>query len=159
MGNYWLMKSEPDVYSIDMLVRDGRQNWDGVRNYTARNNMRAMELGDLAFFYHSSCEPPGIAGLMRISKLAHPDPSQFDPKSPYYDAKSKREAPRWDMVTVEPVQKAPTLVTLEQLKEDPRLEGMVVRQRGMRLSVQPVTAKHFAHVVTLAGLAGLKLRK
>jgi predicted RNA-binding protein with PUA-like domain len=159
MGNYWLMKSEPDVYSIDMLVRDGRQNWDGVRNYTARNNMRAMELGDLAFFYHSSCEPPGIAGLMRISKIAHPDPSQFDPKSPYYDAKSKREAPRWDMVTVEPMQKAPTLVTLEQLKEDPKLEGMVVRQRGMRLSVQPVTAKHFAYVANLAGLAGLKLRK
>lgn len=156
MPNYWLMKSEPDVYSMDMLVRDGRQNWDGVRNYTARNNMRAMALGDLALFYHSSCEPPGVAGLMRISKLAHPDPSQFDPKSPYYDPKSKPEAPRWDMVTVEPVQKAPKLVTLAELKADPKLEGMVVRERGVRLSVQPVTPKHFAHV---AGLAGLKLRK
>jgi predicted RNA-binding protein with PUA-like domain len=156
MSSYWLMKSEPEVYSIDMLVRDGQQSWDGVRNYTARNNMRAMALGDLAFFYHSSCEPPGVAGLMRISKLAHPDPSQFDPKSPYYDAKSKREAPRWDMVTVEPVQKAPKLVTLAELKEDPKLEGMVVRERGVRLSVQPVTAKHFAYVLALAGL---KLRK
>jgi len=152
MANFWLMKSEPDVYSMDMLVRDGRQNWDGVRNYTARNNMRAMALGELAFFYHSSCEPPGIAGLMRISKIAHPDPSQFDPKSPYFDPKSKREAPRWDMVTVEPVQKAPTLVTLGDMKEDPKLEGMLVRQRGMRLSVQPVTQKHFAYVLSLAGL-------
>jgi predicted RNA-binding protein with PUA-like domain len=152
MANFWLMKSEPDVYSMDMLVRDGRQNWDGVRNYTARNNMRAMVLGDLALFYHSSCEPPGVAGLMRISKIAHPDPSQFDPMSPYFDPKSKREAPRWDMVTVEPVQKAPTLVTLGDMKEDPKLEGMLVRQRGMRLSVQPVTQKHFAYVLGLAGL-------
>ena len=156
MPNYWLMKSEPDVYSMDMLVRDGRQDWDGVRNYTARNNMRAMALGDLAFFYHSSCEPPGVAGLMRISKLARPDPSQFDPTSPYYDSKSKREAPRWDMVTVEPVQKAPRLVTLAELKADPQLEGMVVRERGVRLSVQPVSARHFAHVATLGGL---KLKK
>ncbi|HYH40865.1 MAG TPA: EVE domain-containing protein [Burkholderiales bacterium] len=156
MTSYWLMKSEPDVYSIDMLARDGRQNWDGVRNYTARNNMRAMALGDLALFYHSSCEPPGVVGLMRIAKLAHPDPSQFDPKNEYYDAKSKREAPRWDMVTVEPVQKAPNMVTLEQLKADPKLEGMVVRERGSRLSVQPVSAKHFAHVVDLAGI---RLRK
>jgi len=152
MPKYWLMKSEPDVYSMDMLARDGKQNWDGVRNYTARNNMRAMALGDLALFYHSSCEPPGVAGLMRISKLAHPDPSQFDPKSPYYDAKSKREAPRWDMVTVEPVQKAPTFVTLAELKADPKLEGMVVRERGVRLSVQPVTPQHFARVLDLAGL-------
>lgn len=153
---FWLMKSEPDVYSMDMLVRDGKQNWDGVRNYTARNNMRAMALGDLALFYHSSCEPPGVAGLMRISKTAHPDPSQFDPKSPYYDPKSKREAPRWDMVTVAPVQKAPTLVTLAAIKDDPKLDGMLVRQRGMRLSVQPVSAKHFAH---LLGLAGLRMPK
>jgi predicted RNA-binding protein with PUA-like domain len=156
MSNFWLMKSEPDVYSMDMLVRDGKQNWDGVRNYTARNNMRAMALGDLALFYHSSCEPPGVAGLMRIRKTAHPDPSQFDPKSPYYDPKSKPEAPRWDMVTVEPVQKAPTLVTLAAIKDDPKLEGMVVRQRGMRLSVQPVSAKHFAYVL---GLAGLRMPK
>jgi predicted RNA-binding protein with PUA-like domain len=152
MAQFWLMKSEPDVYSMDMLARDGKQNWDGVRNYTARNNMRAMALGDLAFFYHSSCEPPGVAGLIRISKLAHPDPSQFDPKSPYYDAKSKRDAPRWDMVTVEPVQKAPTFVTLAELKTDPKLEGMVVRERGVRLSVQPVTPQHFARVLDLAGM-------
>jgi predicted RNA-binding protein with PUA-like domain len=136
---------------MDMLARDGKQNWDGVRNYTARNNMRAMALGDLAFFYHSSCEPPGVAGLIRISKLAHPDPSQFDPKSPYYDAKSKREAPRWDMVTVEPVQKAATFVTLAELKADATLEGMLVARRGMRLSVQPVEPVHFAHVLKLAG--------
>jgi len=152
MPSYWLMKSEPDVYSIDMLVRDGQQDWDGVRNYSARNNMRAMALGDLAFFYHSSCEPPGVVGLMKIGKLAHPDPSQFDPKSPYYDPKSKPEAPRWDMVTVQPVQRAQKIVSLAELKEDPKLEGMLVRQRGMRLSVQPVAPPHFAHVLRLAGI-------
>jgi predicted RNA-binding protein with PUA-like domain len=149
--SYWLMKSEPDVYSLDMLLRDGRQNWDGVRNYTARNNMRAMQLGDLALFYHSSCDPPGVAGISRISKLARPDPSQFDPKSPYYDPKSKKDAPRWDMVEVEPVERFAELVTLETLKSDPKLEGMLVRQRGMRLSVQPVDAKHWKRVLQLAG--------
>ncbi len=148
---YWLMKSEPDLYSMDMLVRDGRQNWDGVRNYQARNHMRAMSLDDWALFYHSSCEPPGVVGLSRISKTAVTDPSQLDPKSPYYDPKATKEKPRWDMVEVEPVERFGRIVTLEELKTDPELEGMLVRQRGMRLSVQPVDPAHFAHVLKLAG--------
>jgi len=152
MPGYWLMKSEPDVYSMDMLARDGRQNWDGVRNYQARNHMRAMALGDLAFFYHSSCEPPGVVGLIRISKLAHPDPSQFDPKSPYFDPKSTRDAPRWDMVEVQPVTVAPRMVTLAELKADDELEGMLVAKRGMRLSVQPVEPRHFTRILKLAGM-------
>jgi predicted RNA-binding protein with PUA-like domain len=148
---YWLMKSEPDVYSMDDLLRDKRQPWDGVRNYQARNHLRSMQKGDLALFYHSSCEPPGVAGLCRVLETAVPDPSQHDKKSQYFDAKSTREAPRWFMVTVEPVERFKRFVTLAELKADATLEGMLVARRGMRLSVQPVEPVHFAHVLKLAG--------
>jgi predicted RNA-binding protein with PUA-like domain len=111
-----------------------------------------MHLGDLALFYHSSTEPPGVAGLMKIGREAYPDDTQFDPKSPYFDEKSKLEAPRWDRVDVEFVAKAPNYVPLEVLKTDPRFEGMLVIKRGMRLSVQPVEASHFKLVLKLAGL-------
>ena len=113
---YWLMKSEPDVYSIDDLERDGSTYWEGVRNYTARNNMRKMTVGDLVLYYHSNAKPPGVAGVARITKEACPDPHQWDPKSKYYDAKSTQENPRWSMVDVEFVEKLPNMVSLDTMK-------------------------------------------
>lgn len=150
-AQYWLMKSEPDVYSIDDLARERVGTWEGVRNYQARNYMRTMRAGDLAFLYHSSVEPPGLAGLMRVQREAYVDPTQFDPKSPYYDDKSKPEAPRWDRVDVEFIERLPRFVTLEELKADPKCEGMLVIKRGMRLSVQPVEKPAFAHLLKRAG--------
>lgn len=147
---YWLMKSEPGVYSIDDLERDRRTGWEGVRNYQARNFMRdEMKVGDLILFYHSSSEPPGVAGIAKVARAAYPDPSQFDRKSPYFDAKSDRSAPRWMMVEVELVEKLAAIVTLETLKNDPSLEGMLVTRKGQRLSVQPVDAAHFTRVLKL----------
>jgi predicted RNA-binding protein with PUA-like domain len=147
--NYWLMKSEPDVYSIDDLARDGSTYWEGVRNYSARNNMRRMQRGDLVLFYHSNAKPPGVAGIARVLKEAYPDPHQWDRKSKYHDQKSTRENPRWSMVDVEFVEKLPTLVPLNTLKTAKGLGEMVVTKRG-RLSVQPVTAKEFEIVKRLA---------
>jgi predicted RNA-binding protein with PUA-like domain len=154
---YWLMKTEPDVYSIDDLAQAGQSPWEGVRNYQARNHMRDMRIGDLALFYHSSTEPPGVVGISRVCREAYPDETQFDPKSEYYDAKSKKDAPRWDRVEVEMVEKLPQIVTLETLKNDPACEGMLVVKRGMRLSVQPVDKLHFQHVLAL-GKAKTKVR-
>lgn len=149
--HYWLMKSEPDVYGIDTLEREKVGTWEGVRNYQARNHMRDMRVGDLALFYHSNANPSGVVGLMRIHREAYVDETQFDPKSDYYDAKSKREAPRWDRVDVAFAEKFPREVSLEQLKNDPACEGMLVIKRGMRLSVQPVDKAHVRHVMKLAG--------
>jgi predicted RNA-binding protein with PUA-like domain len=150
MTSYWLMKSEPDVFSIDDLKRDGSTTWEGVRNFTARNFMRdAMLLGDLVLYYHSNAEPSGVAGLAKVSKLAYPDPTQFDKKSEYYDATAKKDEPRWLMVEVAFVEKFPTLVSLETLKKDKALAKMLVVQKGQRLSVQPVEGKHFDRVVAL----------
>jgi len=150
MPKLWLMKSEPDVYSIDDLRRDGTESWEGVRNYQARNFMREMTKGDLVLFYHSSTKPPGVAGVCRVSREAYPDDTQFNKKSQYYDPKSKKEDPRWSMVDVEFVEKFSELVSLEALKEDPALEGMRVTQKGSRLSVQPVDKKHFKRVLKMA---------
>ena len=147
--SYWLMKTEPEVYSIDVLAAKGRGSWDGVRNYQARNHMRAMKSGDLVLFYHSSTEPPGVAGIARVCREAYPDPTQFDPEDHHYDAKSNRDAPRWDMVDVELVEKLPRYVPLETLKSDAGLAGMLVAKRGMRLSVQPVSREHFRRVLAL----------
>lgn len=143
------MKTEPDVFSIDDLQRRGKEPWDGVRNYQARNHMRAMTVGDLALVYHSNAAPPGVAGLARISRAAHPDPSAWNPKSPYFDPKSSSDAPRWDMVEVAFVEKFPRFVALEELKADPELTDMIVTKRS-RLSVQPVAPEHFARVLALA---------
>lgn len=151
MPKLWLMKTEPDVYSIDDLQRDGTERWEGVRNYQARNFMREMSKGDLVIFYHSSAKPPGIAGLCRVSREAHPDPSQFDPQSEYYDPKSTKEDPRWSLVDVEFVERFAELIPLQALKADPALEGMLIAQRGSRLSVQPVEKKHFKRVLKMAG--------
>jgi predicted RNA-binding protein with PUA-like domain len=141
MRRHWLMKSEPDEFSIDDLVAAPNQTtpWFGVRNYQARNFMRDdMRIGDLAFFYHSSCPEPGIAGIVEISQRAYPDETQFDPTSPYYDPKSTRAAPRWLHVDVKLVRKT-KLVTLPMLRETPGLETMVTLRRGNRLSITPVS--------------------
>ena len=139
---YWLMKSEPDEFSIDDLAKAPKQTtpWFGVRNYQARNFMRdEMRVGDRAFFYHSSCPEPGIAGIVEISKLAYPDATQFDPKSEYYDPKSTREAPHWVNVDVKLVKKT-RLVGVPELRATRGLEDMVTLRRGNRLSITPLTA-------------------
>lgn len=142
--NYWLMKSEPDVFSIDNLKTKKKSGWDGVRNYQARNFMRDdMKLGDLVLFYHSSCEVPGVAGLAKVSKTSHPDPSQFDAKSEYYDPKATKEAPRWFMVEVEFVEKFDHVITLTEIKNTKGLDKMPLVQKGSRLSINPVTEQEF----------------
>jgi len=154
---YWLMKSEPDVYSIDDLERDRTEAWEGVRNYQARNFMREMAEGDLVIFYHSNAKPPGAAGVCRICREAYPDDTQFDKKSKYYDAKSNKEDPRWSMVDVEFIEKFEEPLSLQALKDDPALEEMRVTQKGSRLSVQPVEKGHFKRVLNMAG-ANTKVR-
>ena len=153
--NFWLMKSEPDEFSIDNLVRARNQTtpWFGVRNYQARNYMRdGMTLGDRAFFYHSSCPEPGIAGIVEVSRAAYPDTTQFDPKSPYYDAKATRAAPRWMHVDVKLVKKT-RLVPLAELHATPGLEDMVTLRKGNRLSITPVTPAEWKIVEKLASRA------
>jgi predicted RNA-binding protein with PUA-like domain len=146
----WLMKSEPDAFSIDDLKKQKKAPWDGVRNYQARNNMRQMKLGDLVLFYHSNAKPPGVVGIARVCTEAYPDHTAWDPKSNYHDPKSTPDAPRWDMVDVEYVETLPRMVSLEQLRDDAALEGLVVTQRS-RLSVTPVEPAHFRHIVRLGG--------
>ena len=146
--SYWLMKSEPDEFSIDDLVRAPRRTtpWFGVRNYQARNYMRdAMRPGDGVLFYHSSCEVPGIAGLAGVSSAPYPDPTQFDPKSPYYDPKATRESPRWILVDVKLVRKT-RLLALDEIRAQPQLADMVILRRGNRLSVTPVTAAEWKFI-------------
>jgi predicted RNA-binding protein with PUA-like domain len=148
---YWLMKSEPETYSIDDLQRDGSTAWEGVRNFKARNNLKAMEVGDEVLFYHSSANPPGVAGIARVSRTAYPDPSQFDRKSEYHDPKSDPEKPKWYLVDVEFVAKAKTLVSLPSIREDAALADMELVRYG-RLSVQSVTKPEFERVKKKAGL-------
>ena len=148
--NYWLMKSEPETFSIDTLLKKKISGWDGVRNYQARNYMRdSMKKGDLIFFYHSSCEIPGIVGLAKVRKESHPDPTQFDPKSNYYDSKATLEKPRWFMVEVEFVEKFKEIITLTDLKNTKGLEKMLVVQKGSRLSINPVTDLEFKIIRSL----------
>ena len=148
MISYWLMKSEPDEFSIDDLVRAPRKTtpWFGVRNYQARNYMRdAMRPGDGVLFYHSSCEVPGIAGVAEVSSAPYPDPTQFDPRSPYFDPKSTPGNPRWILVDVKLARKT-RLVPLEELRAQPQLADMVTLRRGNRLSVTPVTAAEWKFI-------------
>ena len=135
---YWLIKSEPTTYGLDHMARDKKTSWGGVRNYQARNFMRdQMKIGDKAFFYHSACEEPGIVGIVEVSAPAHPDETQFDKKSPYYDAASKRDAPRWLNVDFKFAKKTP-LVPLAELRKHKKLEKMRLLQPGSRLSITPV---------------------
>jgi predicted RNA-binding protein with PUA-like domain len=148
---YWLMKSEPDAFSIDNLKKVGTEPWSGVRNYQARNFMRQMTPGDMVFFYHSSCEVPGIAGLAKVATTPYPDPTQFERKSDYFDPKATREQPRWDLVDVSFEKKFKNVLSLATLKEnEDRLEGLLVLQRGSRLSVQPVTAPQARELLKMA---------
>jgi len=148
--NAWLMKSEPDVYSIASLKKDKRTWWEGVRNYQARNFMKEMAVGDEVLFYHSSAEPPGIAGLARVSKTAQPDQTQFNAKSDYHEPKATKEKPMWFCVEVEFVKEFSQLISLDRLKKEKSLSEMLVLQRGQRLSVQPVGEKHFKKVLEMA---------
>ena len=146
---YWLLKSEPSAYGIDDLAKDGTTAWTGVRNYQARNFMRdGMSKGDRAFFYHSSCDVPGIAGIAEVSKAAYPDATQFDRKSRYYDADATREEPRWFNVDVKFVKKTRT-VGLDELRGNRLLGDMHVLRRGNRLSVMPVTEAEWKAVLSL----------
>ncbi len=151
---YWLLKSEPDVFSFDDLKRrPGKtEPWNGVRNYQARNFMRdEMKVGDLGLFYHSSCAEPGVAGVVKITRAAYPDPTQFDPKSEYFDAASKKEEPRWLMVDVTHESDLPHFVHLHQLREDASLSDLLILRRGNRLSITPVEAAHFKRICKLGG--------
>ena len=151
---YWLMKSEPRVYSIADLQRDGSTIWDGVRNYQARNFLRQMRLGERAFFYHSNADPPGIFGLMEIIKNQVVDPSQFDPHSPYYDPKSPVDNPRWWTVEVAYVQTCAPPLTLDDLRRHYDPAEFLLLRPGNRLSVLPVPA---AIALDIAAKTGLRL--
>ncbi len=147
---YWLMKSEPDAYSIDDLDRDRREPWDGIRNYQARNMMRDdMRIGDEVFFYHSNCKEPGIVGIARVVSKPYPDPTQFDPESRYYDPKSSQENPRWILVDVEFVRKLGRSIPLSELKGHPGLDGMILTRKGNRLSIMPVSEEHWNLILDL----------
>lgn len=142
---YWLFKSEPVVFGIDALQRDGSAYWDGVRNYQARNFIRDdMQPGDLVLFYHSNADPTGIAGIAEITKAGYPDHTAFDPKDHHYDPKSKQDSPTWYMVDIKFVEKFEHIVTLDELKAAAdKFDGLLVIKRGQRLSVQPVEKAHF----------------
>jgi len=145
MPQYWLMKSEPDEVSIDdaLAAPNATVAWTGVRNYQARNFMRdGMKVGDGVLFYHSSCPEPGIAGIARVASGIKPDPTQFDPKSPYYDAASKKDDPRWLLVDVQAVRKT-RLLALPELRAKPELAELIVLRKGNRLSITPVEPAHW----------------
>jgi predicted RNA-binding protein with PUA-like domain len=147
---YWLMKSEPDVYSIDNLAKDGREMWDSIRNYQARNMMRDdMRIGDEIFFYHSNCKTPGIVGIMKVASEPYPDPVQFNRKSRYFDEKSSKDNPRWILVDVEFVRKLSRNITLTEIKAEKSLEDMILTRRGNRLSIMPVEKKHWKKILSL----------
>ncbi len=149
--NCWLMKSEPDAFSIDNLAaRPGkREHWDGVRNYQARNFMREMKKGDKVLFYHSSCPEPGVVGVAKVVKEAYPDFTAFDPESKYFDPKSSPDKPRWFMVDIQFQKKLKRTITLAELKQNPRLEGMQLLRKGNRLSVMPVAESEFDAILAM----------
>ncbi|HEY9804780.1 MAG TPA: EVE domain-containing protein [Leptolyngbyaceae cyanobacterium] len=150
--NYWLMKSEPEVYGINHLQQDRQTIWDGVRNYQARNFLRQMQPGDLAFFYHSNTNPPGIVGLMLVVKTDIADPTQFDSSSEYYDPKSTPENPRWQTVLVEFVESFSQPISLTTLKEKFSSEELLVVKQGNRLSVMPVADVVAQKILTMKNL-------
>lgn len=150
---YWLMKCEPSAYSIDDLARDGSSSWEGVRNYQARNFMRdKMQPGDMALFYHSNAEPSGVAGVMKIVRAGYPDHFAFAAGHKYYDGRSTPDKPVWYMVDVAFVARFASILPLQQIKAEPRLNGIMVAQQGSRLSVQPLSEDHFKVICELAGL-------
>jgi predicted RNA-binding protein with PUA-like domain len=151
--NYWLMKSEPDVFSFQDLKKRPKQTepWNGVRNYQARNFMRDdMKIGDLILFYHSSCEVPGVAGVAKVSSIPYPDSTQFEKKSEYYDEKATKENPRWFLVDVSFEEDLKNFVSLEELKKHAQLKDMRLMQKGNRLSILPVTKNEFEFILKLS---------
>ena len=147
---YWLMKTEPGTYSIEDLEKEKRDHWDGIRNYQARNLLRdELKVGDGVLIYHSNAKPSGVAGIAKVCREGYPDHTAWDPEEKYFDPKSNPDAPTWYMVDVEFVEKFPEVVPLRELKENPRLAGMMVTKKGMRLSIQPVEKKHFDEVVRM----------
>ena len=147
--NYWLMKSEPDEFSIDALAKKKLEPWSGVRNYQARNYLREMHVGDGVLFYHSSCEIPGVVGIATVASEAHPDLTQFDPNSDYFDAKSTRAAPRWSLVDVKYKRKLKRVITLTELKTYRELKDLILIRPGNRLSVLPVSKGHWDFILEL----------
>ena len=154
---YWLVKSEPDVFSWDDLwkAKGRRTHWDGIRNYRVRNFIRDdIKNGDLVLYYHSNAKPPGVAGVAVVVKEAYPDHTQFDPKDSHHDPKSDPDDPRWLMFDVKAKKKLARFVSLEELKDNPKLEEMLVVQRGQRLSIQPVKPAEWREVLRMGGLDG-----
>ena len=147
---YWLMKTEPETFSFDDLERVRLEPWTGVRSMFARFHMRNMTPGDEVLFYHSSCEPPGVAGLARITRTKLVDETQFDPQSKYFDEKATREKPIWDCAEVEFVTRLPRFVSLGEIRAEPSLADMPLLKKGMRLSVQPVTEEQYRRIVAMA---------
>jgi predicted RNA-binding protein with PUA-like domain len=151
---YWLLKTEPETYSIDDLAAESNKTtcWEGVRNYQARNLLRdEIKKGDRVLFYHSACKEPAVVGTATVSRSGYPDSHAFDPKSKYYDEKSDPDKPRWYMVDVQLEQKFDRPITLAELRDHPVLKDMVLLQKGSRLSVQPVKKKEFDKILKLAG--------
>jgi predicted RNA-binding protein with PUA-like domain len=147
---YWLFKSEGDCYSIDDLKRDKKTSWSGVRNYQARNFMtQDMSVGDLVLFYHSSSNPTGVYGVAKVVSQAHVDETQYDSKDDHFDPKATKERPMWRCVDIAFVEKLENPVALETIKNSSELEGMVVRERGSRLSIQPVSERHFKYILNI----------
>lgn len=154
--NHWLLKSEPTSYSIADLKRDKSTSWTGVRNYQARNTMRdLMKVGDLCLFYHSNAEPPGVAGVCKVVGAAHADPTALDRKDEHCDPKATKENPIWVSVDVGFIEIFSRVVGLDEIKENPRLKGIMVAARGSRLSVQPVSDQHFKEIVVMSGSKSL----
>lgn len=147
--NYWLMKSEPETFSIDDLKKERIDHWDGVRNYQARNFMKTMTKKDLVFFYHSNCTPPGIVGVMEINKEAYPDFTSFDKRSKYYDPKSTKEKPRWFMVDVKFKEKFKEIIPLDKLKSLNSLKDLALVRKGNRLSIMPINKKEWNIILKL----------
>ena len=153
--NYWLIKSEAECYSIDDLKTAKKTPWTGVRNYQARNFMRnEMKIGDLCLFYHSSSEPTGVAGIAKVISVPHADLSALDKKDEHFDTKATKDNPIWFCVDIGFVEKFKNFVTLQRIKIDPKLSGIVVAQRGSRLSIQPVSEKHFKYIAELGKKIG-----
>ncbi len=153
---FWLMKSEPDVFSIDDLRQSKgmMSGWDGVRNYQARNFMRDdMRKGDLVLFYHSNAKPPGVVGIAEVIRESHPDHTQFDEQSEYYEPRATEEKPIWFMVALKFKEKFPRLIPIQELKEQKQLDGLSLLQKGSRLSIMPVSRKHWDYVLQLSKLA------
>jgi predicted RNA-binding protein with PUA-like domain len=149
---YWLMKSEPSAFSLDDLKKAPAKTtcWDGVRNYQARNYMREMAIGDRVLFYHSNADPPAAVGIAEVVKTAYADPTQFDKRDKHYDPQSDPSSPRWDMVDIKYVRRFSRPLSLDQMRKETKLKGMVLLRKGSRLSVQPVTPQEWEHILSLA---------